>query len=371
MAHPEVTSPSPGDGKAGAKGICVIMAGGRGTRFWPLSRRLRPKQLLDLTGSGSLLRATFERVAPLVGADRILVITGADLADAVKADLPEIPADHIVGEPVGRNTAPCAVLGIALAARIDPDAPVALLPADHHIPDGETFRAQLREAFSLAAAAPTVVTLGVKPDRPATGYGYIETAAGGSASVLKGLGFVEKPDLATAEAYLAGGRHYWNSGMFVWNAAHFAVLADRHLAEVRALMQPAAAALGTEGWGAALTAAYEDCPAESIDYAVMEKLEGFEVIPAGFEWHDLGSWDAWAPLAAALPGDNRGDATLAAIDARGNIVRGTDRLIALIGVDDLVVVDTPDALLVCRKEDAQRIKEMIDHLAQSGHDEVL
>jgi len=366
MADLEVTSTGPSSG-----GICVIMAGGRGTRFWPLSRRLRPKQMLDLTGEGSLLRATFERVAPLVGADRVLVITGADLAAAVAAELPEIPADHIVGEPVGRNTAPCAVLGMALAGRLDPAAPVALLPADHFIPNADKFRRQLGEAFALAASSATVVTLGIKPTRPATGFGYLETNDQEPGGVRQGIAFVEKPDPDTAEAYLAGGRHFWNSGIFIWNADHFDVLAERHLPEVRALMQPVAAAMGTDSWSAALTTAYEDCPSDSIDYAVMEKLDRFLVLPAEFEWHDLGAWDAWGPLAGALPGGNRGRADLASIGSRGNVVLGRDRLVALIGVEDLVVVDTPDALLVCRKEDAQRIKEMTDYLAETGRKELL
>jgi len=347
------------------------MAGGRGTRFWPLSRRHRPKQLLDLVGSGTLLRATFERIVPLVGADRVLVITGADLRAAVMAELPEVPADHVVGEPVGRNTAPCAVLGMALAGRIDPAAPVALLPADHHIPDPDVFRGQLERAFALAAAEPTVVTLGIRPDRPATGFGYLEAGGDGDGGILAGRRFVEKPDRATAERYLADGDHLWNSGMFVWNPGRFAELADRHLPAVRRLMRPVADALGTEAWPAALTAAYEACPADSIDCAVMEKLDRFTVLAARFEWHDLGSWDAWASLAGALDGGNRGRADLAVLDSRGNVVHGDRRLIALIGVEDLVVVDTPDALLVCRRDDVQRIKELTDHLAESGRDEVL
>jgi mannose-1-phosphate guanylyltransferase len=247
---------------------------------------------------------------------------------------------------------------------------VALLPADHHVPDGDVFRTQLARAFALAAAEPTVVTFGIRPDRPATGYGYIATLPG-EGELRRGTGFVEKPGRATAEEFLAGGRHFWNSGMFVWNPARFAALADRHLPEVRALMLPAAAALGTDGWEAALTAAYEDCPSDSIDYAVMEKLDDFLVVPADFAWHDLGSWDAWEPLAGALDAGNRGRADLAALDSRGNVVLGHDRLVALIGVDDLVVVDTPDALLVCRKDQAQRIKELTDHLAENGRDEVL
>lgn len=353
-------------------GICVIMAGGRGTRFWPLSRTGLPKQLLPLVGGRSLLRETYERVAPLVGPGRILVITGADLADAVRAELPELPAGHVVGEPIGRNTAPCAVLGAGLAARLDPDAPFALLPADHLIPDAEAFRTQLAVAFARAAAAPTVVTLGIVPDRPETGYGYLETRAGAATDGFRrGLAFVEKPDLATAAGYVAGGRHFWNGGIFVWNPRCFAAAAAAHLPRVAALLAPAVAAHGTDGFAAALESGYRDCPAESIDYAVMEKLEGFEVLPAAFRWSDLGSWDAWGDLAAPLEGGNRGEADLVAIDAAGNVVRAAGKLVALVGVRDLVVVDTPDALLVCRKADAQRIKEIIARLEGAGRRDLL
>jgi mannose-1-phosphate guanylyltransferase len=346
-----------------ARGICVIMAGGRGTRFWPLSRGDRPKQLLPLAGGRTLLRETYERVAPLVGPERILVITSGSLGPAVRADLPELPAAHVVSEPTGRNTAPCAVLGAGLAARIDPDAPFALLPADHLIPDADAFRAQLAAAFARAAAAPTVVTLGIVPDRPETGYGYLETAAEADPEGFRrGLAFVEKPDRATAEAYLQSGRYFWNGGIFVWNPRWFAQAARTHVPEVVNLLEPAAAAFGTDAFASALESGYAACPADSIDYAVMEKLPGFEVLPAGFRWSDLGSWDAWGELAPLLEAENRGEADLVALDASGNVVRAEGKLVALVGVDDLVVVDTPDALLVCRKADAQKIKDIIARL---------
>lgn len=358
--------------RATAPGICVIMAGGRGTRFWPLSRGDRPKQLLPLSGGRSLLRETFDRVAPLVGPERILVVTSGSLGPAVCADLPELPPSHVITEPVGRNTAPCAVLGAGIAGRIDPGAPFALLPADHLIPDADAFRRQLGAAFARAAAAPTVVTLGIGPDRPETGYGYLETSAEADAEGFRrGLAFVEKPDRDTAAGYVASGRYFWNGGIFVWNARWFAEAAVRHVPEVVRLLAPAVAAFGTDGFAAALEGGYGACPAESIDYAVMEKLPGFEVLPAAFRWSDLGSWDAWGELAPELEGDNRGEAPLVAVDARGNVVRAEGKLVALVGVDDLVVVDTPDALLVCRKADAQRIKDIIARLERDGRRDLL
>ena len=365
-----MTSSSTTSSGPAVRGFCIIMAGGRGTRFWPLSRAARPKQLLALAGGSSLLRETYERVAPLVGPERMLVITSGEQGEATRAELPELSAAQIIVEPQGRNTAPCAVLGLGLADRLAPGAPVALLPADHFIPDADAFRTQLAEAFALAAAEPTVVTLGIRPDRPETGYGYLETGEA-SGAVRDGLRFVEKPDLATAEQYVRGGRHFWNSGMFVWHPGHFQAMAAAHVPAIVAKMAPAVAAQGTESFTAALENAYRDCPADSIDFAVMEKLPGFRVLPAAFRWSDLGSWDAWGELAAELDGSNRGQADLLAIDATGNVVRAGERKVALLGVHDMIIVDTDDALLVCRKADAQRIKDIITKLEAEGRRDLL
>ena len=370
-ATPSQRTAADGQEMNAIRGICVIMAGGRGTRFWPLSRTARPKQLLPLASPRSLLRDTFERVLPLVGPDRVLVVTSGDLAPAVRADLPEVPGAHVITEPVGRNTAPCAVLGLGLARRLDPAAPVALLPADHHIPQADIFRRQLAEAFTLVRHEPAVATFGIRPTYAHTGYGYLEVAPDDAGDVLTGLGFVEKPDLATAAGYVEGGRHFWNSGIFVWNPAWFTKMADRHLADVRRLMAQPIDTFGTGAFAEALVEAYGACPAASIDQAIMEKLPGFTVIPAAFGWSDLGDWEAWAELAGELPGGNRGRADLLALDSRGNVVRGDRRLVALVGVEDLVVVDTPEALLICRRDQTQRLREVIAELEKDGRRDLL
>lgn len=355
------------------QGWCVIMAGGRGTRFWPLSRTSRPKQLLPLAGPTSLLRDTFERVAPLVGAERILVVASGDLAPAIAQQLPELSPDRIVVEPVGRNTAPCAVLGLGLVARLDPGAPVALLPADHAVADPEVFCAQLAAAFARALACRGVLTLGIPPTRPETGYGYIETGAAvaGADGVLAGVAFVEKPDHDRAAGYVAGGKHLWNSGIFVWDASAFAAAARRHVPEVVDALAPAIAAHGTPGFADALAAAYAGCPAVSIDHAVMEKLPGFEVIAARFDWSDLGSWGAWGQLAAELEGGNRGMAEVVGLSSRDNVVFAAGKLVALIDVEGLIVVETPDALLICRAGSDQRVKEITERLADRGRLDLL
>lgn len=367
-----MTSDSTNAGGTSPRGICVIMAGGRGTRFWPLSRTDRPKQLQALSGSSSLLRQTYERLEPLVGSQRVMVVTSGTLADATRAELPELPPENVICEPVGRNTAPCSVLGMGLAGRLDAAAPVALLPADHFIPDDQIFRNQLQQAFDQASARSTVVTLGIKPSHPETGYGYIQTDGHPSASgFLAGMSFVEKPDLPTAETYVRSGQFFWNSGIFIWNPGYFQTMAQQHVPAVCRLMAEPIAEFGTTRFPVALEEAYQDCPAESLDVAVMEKLPGFSLLEAAFRWSDLGSWDAWGELAPQLAADNRGLADLLALDSNHNIVRVEDRLVALLGVKDLIVVDTKDALLVAHQSHAQRIKEIITRLEEEGRHDLL
>ncbi len=346
-----------------AAGFCVVMAGGRGTRFWPLSRIDRPKQLLPLGAQGrTLLRETCERLFPLVGPQRIVVVTNAAQSAGTSAELPELPPDHVIAEPIGRNTAPCAALGALLAERLGGGGPIALLPADHFIPDADSLRAQLADAFAHATTAREACTFGVRPLRAETGYGYIEVAGAAEGGPLRGRRFVEKPDAATAAAYVASGRYLWNSGMFVWDSTVFGAALDQHLPGLRERLTPVVAAHGTPAFAAALAAAYADCPSNSLDQAIMEKLSSFAVFEAAFQWSDLGSWDAWGQAAPALPGGNRGDAVLYAVEARGNIVRAPGKTVAILGVDGLVVVDTPDALLVCRADAAQRLREVITRL---------
>ena len=365
-------------------GCCVIMAGGRGTRFWPLSRASCPKQLLALASGKSLLRETCERVYPLVGAERVLVVTGEDIAGAVAAELPELSPSQIIGEPIGRNTAACAALCIGLAERRYGPGPVALLPADHWIPDGGTFRDQLARAFTHATATCEAVTFGIPPTRPETGYGYLEvvdlerpaaqsgtapaTASSrgadrtGDSNLVTGLRFVEKPDRDNAQAYVASGRHFWNAGIFVWDSQTFRRALQRYLPEVAKAISGAIAAFGSSDFPDALINAYSRCPAVSLDYGVMERLPAFSVVKAAFRWSDIGSWDEWGSLAGQLEGGNRGTTRLCPLDSRGNVIYAPRKTVALVGVDDLIIVDTDDALLVCRADAAQRIRDVTEQL---------
>jgi len=347
------------------------MAGGRGTRFWPLSRSARPKQLLALGSARSLLRDTFERVAPLVGPDRLIVITNHNLVPAVASELPELPAKHIIGEPAGRNTAPCAALGVGIAELLHGPGPVALLPADHWIPDGDLFRRQLQDAFAHATSTGEAVCFGISPSHPETGFGYLEVAVADGEGPLPGKRFVEKPDLPTAESYLAGGRHFWNSGIFVWDSRAFAAALAAHLPSLAGHLAVPVAEFGGPGFADALAGAYAECDSVSIDVGVMEQLPAFSVFKAAFGWSDLGSWDAWGSLAPALAADNRGRAEILTVDSQRNVIFAPGKLVALVGIADTVVVDTPDALLVCRADQAQRIRELITQLEGGKRQDLL
>lgn len=355
----------------------VIMAGGSGTRFWPLSRKRRPKQFLPLGGDGTtaLLTATARRVAPLSPIERVLVVTRDDLAEATREALPALPADNILLEPVGRNTAPCVAWATHAVLRRDPEAVVVVLAADAYIADEAAFLAALRTACE-AAATGAIVTLGIKPTRAETGYGYLhlgESLAGAPAGVRAVRAFVEKPDHDRAAAYLAGGEHLWNAGIFVFRADAMRAAVARHLPAVAAAMADfdRAAARAPEAEAAAVAERYGSLPSVSIDTGVMERVGGVAVVPVDCGWSDVGSWQAsWELAAHDAQGNAARDAVFA--DATGNVVVAPPgKVVALVGVHDLVVVDTPDALLVVPRSRAQDVKQAVDALAAAKRDDVL
>jgi mannose-1-phosphate guanylyltransferase len=346
----------------------LILAGGSGTRFWPLSRQTRPKQLLALEGERTLLRDTLERLSPLVAPESVWVCTTAALAEAVRRDLPEVPAAQILAEPEGRNTAPA----IAWAVRSMPAGArrgvVAVLPADHRVGDPAAFRAALAQAVEVVEREDRVMTLGVVPRWAETGYGYLELAAEAAPEpgAVRGVArFVEKPGPENAARFLAGGSHLWNAGIFVFRGST--------LLDVVARLEPELSA-GLEAIAAApdrLRELYARLPAESIDYAIMEKLDGIATIPLDCGWSDLGSWEA---LAEVLPPDatgnfSRGD-TLA-VEAGGNLLFADQGTIAVLGVEDLVVVRTGDAVLVCPRSRSQEVRKLVAELAGRGRRDLL
>lgn len=353
----------------------VIMAGGAGTRFWPASRETRPKQLLPLAGGGdSLLAATVRRIAPLVPPERVYIATGTKLVEATARDLPSVPRKNLLAEPVARNTAPCIGWATATIARIDPEALVMVLPSDHYITDEARFLQFVQRAL-YSAELGRITTIGVKPTRPETGYGYIEfgdavhDANGGVVPDLFDIArFVEKPDRARAEEYVRGGKHLWNAGMFFFRAKEMMSAIGACLPELASGLAKidAAAAKGDEARELAST--FPALPSVSIDVGVMEKAKRLAVVPGSFGWNDLGSWESAWELAPKDAAENALPDGSVAVDAKRNLVRdltadgGKKRVYALVGVNDVVVVETDDAVLVMSREKSQDVKAVVQEL---------
>lgn len=332
----------------------VVLAGGRGTRFWPLSRRAVPKQCLSLDGGPTLIQRTVARLAPLVPLQRVLVVTGPDMEEVVREQLPDLPRENLLVEPAPRNTAPVVAWTAWLVERRGGGV-MFVLPSDHAIRDEERFRADLLRAAEVAERG-ALVTLGIRPNRPETGFGWIEPESG-EGTDLPVRRFVEKPPLAEAERMLAGGRHLWNAGMFAWRA-------DVVLGEVRRWMPSTAMALDALAAGAELASVWTHFDATSVDYGILEHASGIRVIPVDFGWSDVGSWPALAEVLEAQEWGSGVAAGVVAEDARGNLVHAAGKLVALLGVDDLIVVDTPDAVLVARRDRAQAVKNLLDAVEQ-------
>ena len=349
-----------------AKRYVVIMAGGRGERFWPESRLARPKQLLPIVGDKAMLAQTVDRLAGLVEVRDVFVITNAEQREAVLEVCPDLDPAKVVGEPVGRDTAAAVALAAVLVRREDPGAAFAMLPADAVIHDAAGLRATLETAFQAAETDPVLATIGITATFPATGYGYIQQAEkrGDFAGrpVFDVERFVEKPDEATAKSYLQSGDYFWNAGMFVWSVASIVAELEKSTPSLWQALQAIDAGLeGGDDLNHLLAEHYPKLEKISVDYAIIEKANNVVMVESGFDWDDVGEWPA---VARHYPADDqgnvvRGNAELA--EANGNIVycRDDDHLVALLGVDDLIVVKTADATLICHKEKAQHLKELV------------
>ena len=355
----------------------VILAGGSGTRFWPASRARRPKQLLALGPSDeSLMRETVRRVAPLSPPERVLIATGKRLLDATRKALPELPETAFLGEPQAKNTAPCIGWAASIAHRRDPDAVVMVLPSDQHVGDEAAFLSALRQAL-VSARAGVITTVGIQPTRPETGYGYIEVGDAVADGVAQVVRFVEKPDTPKAQEYFRSGRYVWNSGMFFFRAKDMLEALREHAPEIssglRAIQE--AAARGGDAEAAATEEAFEGFPSISIDYAVMERAKRLHVVPADFGWSDLGSWQSAWELSEKDAANNAVPDGTVLVDARGNLVSTSaaadGKLVALVGVEGLVVVDTGDALLVMPRERSQDVRAVVDALKAAGRSDLL
>ncbi len=353
----------------------VIMAGGSGTRFWPLSRRQHPKQLLPLFSPKTLIEETVDRIRALFPVDRILVVCNAEHVPAVRNCLTDIPADNIIGEPVGRNTAPCVALAAEIIHRRNPEAVMCLLPADHSIREEERFRTLIDIALKAANQGDTLVTFGIIPTTPHTGYGYIRSGATDSAiegvAVLKAEEFVEKPDRMTAEHYLAEGNFYWNSGMFAWKSRVILEELKEHLPEIVQPIHDYFESGHQVQDSDAFRQMFSRLPAISIDFGVMEKSRRVVLIRGDFGWNDVGSWDALESVLPTVDGNVVLGRSPVLVDVRRCVLHGGKALLACIGVSDLVVVVTDDAVLVADKNRSQEVRLVIDQLKQEGRDEFL
>jgi mannose-1-phosphate guanylyltransferase / mannose-6-phosphate isomerase len=342
----------------------VILAGGSGSRLWPLSRQQLPKQFLSLHGEASLLDATVQRLHPLVAADDVWVVTGRALAAGEAFD--SLQGYRQVLEPVGRNTAPAIAIAAALLQdQLQADPVMVVLPADHIIRHEQEFQRRLQTAID-AAASGDLVTFGITPTRPDTGFGYIEGEGAGQ-DVLKVRRFTEKPDAATAESFVASGHYYWNSGMFVWKASSILEQIDQHLPEVAVVLGEMRDAWrqGTP-WQEVISREFARMPDISIDYGVLERSDKVSLVPCDIGWSDVGSWDAVHEIADKDDDGNAVSGNVLALDCRDSLLRSQHRLIAAIGLEDVIAVETPDALLLVRRGESQRVREVVDALKARG-----
>ncbi len=350
----------------------VILAGGKGKRFWPYSRSGKPKQFLPIVGDRPMIRQTVDRIRSLIPSRNILVVTGSDLLGQVRESVPEIPEDNILLEPVGRNTAPCIAWASRIIASRNPDASIAVLASDHFIPDAEAFCALMGAALRFSASGRYLLTLGIRPTRPETGYGYLRIGSSipceESAAVHHVDRFVEKPDQTRALEYLASGRYLWNSGMFVFSAQAINQAFETLCPEIHAIVSEIVLSGNNPS---VIDRLFPTLPDISIDYAIMERSDRIAAFPVDFQWADVGSWDALIPFVDESESGNRIQGGHVLIQCRNTFVTGHDRTVVGIGIEDLIIVDTKDALLVCRRDLAQKVNEVVGILSKNPDTEHL
>ncbi|MGD0733377.1 MAG: mannose-1-phosphate guanylyltransferase [Terracidiphilus sp.] len=363
----------------------VILAGGSGTRFWPRSRRAHAKQVLALDGERSMIQQTVDRLRPLATLEQTWVITNEHQAREIADQLKGVPAGQIVQEPVARNTAPACGLSAFLIERQNPDAVLGVFPSDHVIADEPRFMKALQKGIAVAAAGDNMVVLGIEPTRAETGYGYIETGdLTGDDSALHVRRFIEKPNQNKAEEFVAAGNYFWNSGMFLWSARTLANAVREHLPETAPLLEGIAAAYGRPEFEEVFHALYPKCENISVDYAVLEPrsakgehLSNLYCLPAEFSWNDLGSWASLYEyqLETRLRGDGEGNVSETeghlAIDATNNYIFSPKKFVALVGVENLVIVDTEDALLIVQRDHSQDVGKIVKELGLTGRTDLI
>lgn len=353
----------------------VIMAGGAGTRFWPVSRSATPKQLTRIVGDATMIQATVARLQPLVPAERVLVVTTASLAEETRRQLPMLRPEHIIAEPAGRDTAACVCLAALVVERLSAGAVMALLPADHVIETATDFQEALAVGAEEAAGG-AIVTFGIQPRFPATGYGYIQLASrlreAGGVAIDRAQRFVEKPDSATAQRYFGAGTYRWNAGIFCWRSDVVLRELERHCPWLTEALGPVGRSWGTPAFASTLAAAYGPLRRISIDYALMEKVDDIRVITGRFRWDDVGSWDS---LYDHLPHDGDGVAIRGEVVAIGCkdclVVAEPGQTVAVVGAQGLTVVATRDAVLVAPKGEGQQVKAVVERLKSAGRSDLV
>jgi len=356
--------------------LAVILAGGLGQRFWPMSRRERPKQLIDLTGGGSMIALTCDRLARLCSPEEIFIVTVAAQLDAIEREIgPRVPRENIIVEPVGRNTAASIGLSAVLLERRFGDVPLFVVPADHFIADHEAFAAAARLAEAYVRTHDCLLTFGIRPSKPETGYGYIHAGRSvpesGGAALFQADSFHEKPSLEAARTFAETDTYFWNSGMFMWRPRVIRGAIATHLPDLDAVLRKIDSRIGTEKVDDVLKSVYPEAPSISIDYGVMEKADHVVVLRGDFDWNDVGSWEN---LRALYPEDSNGNVFVGdhiAVDSTGNTVFSGDRFVGLVGVKDVVVVDGGDAILVCGRDSVQQVREIVEALRKSGKEHLV
>lgn len=350
----------------------VIMAGGAGTRFWPSSRQARPKQFLNLLGDRSMIQSTVDRILPLIPMDRILVVTNAHYVDLVQEQFPDMPAQNIIGEPIAKNTAPCVAAAAAILLKRDPNATMIVLPADHHITKPKRFLEILETGLQKAEAGKNLVTIGITPHRPETGYGYIQldesqADKSGSDPVYLVKTFAEKPDLKTAITFLQSGDFLWNSGMFIWKADTILEQFNLHQPVIYREVEVFQNAMD-ENFASALENFYNLVTSISIDYGIMEKTDAVHVIPGEFGWSDVGSWFAvYEHGAKDQDGNVVEDETTILHDVQNCLVKThSKKLVAMVGLMGVGVIETEDSIVVLKLDSSQDIKKIVDSLDKQG-----
>lgn len=355
------------------KKTALIMAGGRGERFWPKSRKNLPKQFLSLTGDGkTMIQLTVERILPLVAMEDIYIATNRDYKALVQEQLPELPEENILCEPIGRNTAPCIGLGAIHISRKYEDAIMMVLPSDHLIKYNQMFVNTLKQGCEIAEQGPNLVTIGITPDYPETGYGYIkfipEETDGHAYAVDR---FVEKPSLEVAKEYLATEQYLWNSGMFMWKVSTILENLKQFMPSIYNGLQIIKTAIGTEEQDSVLETEFTAFPSESIDYGIMEKAQNIYILPGTFGWDDVGSWLAVGRIRKSNEQGNVVNGNIITVGTKNCIIEGGQKLIATVGLEDLIIVDTPDATLICEKNSAGDIKKVLENLKICNRDEYI